>query len=173
MEAVARQRREVQLELAETRRELEIIEARRMVLRSERERGVRELLGRGQPLRPISVTLRPNGTSRQILDFTTYDVGAAHQHHEEPGEDPGLQARLRRLARRQQREEEKLQHEELLRRALRQFPWSRPYGSPLGPAQYLGQARRQQVLDLARTAERIARHPGLTNAWRQVLVLVS
>ena len=80
--------------------------------------------------------------------------------------DPGRQARIQRLERRQERERAKLEREEMLRRALRQFPWSRPFGSPLGPAQYLGRARRQAVLDLARTAERIAMHPGLANAWR-------
>ena len=166
LESVARQRRDVQRELAQTRQELEIIELRRQVLRSERERGVREMLGRGQGVRPLTVTVRPNGHERQILDLASPGLRGRPMQQAEHMMDPGRQARFQRLERRQERERAKLEREEMLRRALRQFPWSRPFGSPLGPAQYLGRARRQAVLDLARTAERIAMHPGLSNAWR-------
>lgn len=160
IEAVARQRRMVQQELAQTRAELELIDLRRQVLRSDRERGVRELMGRGQPLRPVTATTIPGNSARQILDLTPPD-----QQQRELEMDAGAQARLMRLARRQQRERARLEQEEILRRALRQYPWSRPFGSPIGPAQYMGMARRQALLDLARTAERIAEHPGLANAW--------
>ena len=159
----------VQQELAQTRAELELIDLRRQVLRSDRERGVRELMGRGQPLRPLSATMIPGSSARQILDLSSPGlrerVTRQGQQQMELEGDPGTQARLRRLSRRQQRETDKLEREEILRRALREYPWSRPFGSPIGPAQYMGLARRQALLDLARTAERIAAHPGLAAAW--------
>ena len=168
LESVARQRRQVQQELALTRSELELIDLRRMVLRSDRERGVRELVDRGRPLGPVSVSTIPGSHARQILDLASpglRDRAAQRQQLEDTGMDAGTQARLRRLRRRQQKERARLERDEVMRRTLREFPWSMQYGSPLGPAQYLGQARRQALLELARTAERVASHPGLTSAW--------
>ena len=165
---MARQRRQVQQELAQTRSELELIDLRRMVLRSDREQGVREMVGRGRPLRPVSVSTIPGSSARQILDLGSpglRDRAVQQQQQGNAEMDAGAQARLRRLERRQQKERARLERDEVMRRALREFPWSMRYGSPLGPAQYLGQARRQALLELARTAERVASHPGLASAW--------
>ena len=173
LDMVVGQQRRLAREIRETKAQVEHLGVQRIILEQERRRSVSRMMGRGQP---ISATLRPQGSARQILQLPSAPqsrdprVQAAWQR-EAAAAEADLSPRERRLLRRQRAREEHENIANTLRRGMEEFfgrnyPWGIRFGHPLTPGQLAMTSQLSAFKELARAATNTAQHPGLQRSFR-------
>ena len=163
LDMVVGQQRRLAREIRETKAQVEHLGVQRIILEQERRRSVSQMMGRGQP---ISATIRPQGSARQILQLPAGPqsrdprVQAARQR-EAAAVEADLSPRERRLLRRQRAREGQEILANTLRRGMedffgRNYPWGIRYGHPLTPGQLAMTSQLSAFKELARAATNTA-----------------